>query len=88
MLSACVNMSTSIYVNALCGAGFLKLQMIFCLISPFVFIGLCMLFIKVLNYGVWCIPAANLIANIYGAIIAPIQCYKVFNKSSKGIWIA
>ena len=34
MLTASVALSTSIYVNVLCGAGYLKLQMIFCIMSP------------------------------------------------------
>ncbi len=88
MLSASVSLSTSIYVNVLCGAGFLKLQMLFCIVSPMVFLALCFLFIKVLNFGVWCILFANLLANIYGLVIAPLQCYMVFYKNADGIWKA
>ena len=88
MLSASVNMSTNIYVSALCGAGYLKLQMLFCVISPFAFIGLCLLFIKVLQWGVWSILLANLLANIYGVLVAPLQCYLVFFRRKEGIWNA
>lgn len=88
MLSACVTMSTSIYVNALCGAGYLKLQMLFCIASPIAFIALCLLFINVFNWGVWCILFANLVANIYGLLVAPLQCYQVFFKKKGGLWNA
>lgn len=88
MLSASVSMSTNVYVSALCGAGYLKLQMLFCLVSPAVFIVLCLFFIKVLHWGVWCILAANLIANIYGVLVAPLQCYLVFYKQKGGLWNA
>ena len=88
MLSASVNLSTSIYVNVLCGAGYLKLQMLFCILSPIVFLLLCYLFIKVFQFGVWCILLANLLANVYGVLVAPLQCYLVFFKKVRGIWSA
>lgn len=88
MLSACVNMSTSIYVNALCGAGYLKIQMFFCVFSPIAFLILCWLFINVLHLGVWCILLANLLANIYGVLVAPLQCYMVFYRRRGGLWNA
>lgn len=88
MLSAIVAMSTTVYVNALCGAGILKLQMLFCVMSPIAFLVLCFLFIKVLHWGVWCILLANLLANVYGVIVAPLQCYKVFYKRRGGLWNA
>ena len=88
MISSCVLMSTNVYVSALCGAGYLKLQMFFCLISPIVFIALCYLFIKVLQFGVWSVPLANLLANVYGLIVAPWQCYQVFFKNKKGLLTA
>ena len=88
MLSASVHLSTSIYVNVLCGAGYLKLQMLFCIASPVVFILLCGLFIKVMHLGVWCILLANLLANVYGVLVAPLQCYKVFYKNANGLWRA
>ena len=88
MASACVTMSNTVYVHALCGAGALKMQMFFCIVSPFAFLGLCFLFIKVLHWGVWCILLANLLANVYGVVIAPLQCYMVFYRKKGGIWNA
>ena len=88
MASACVTMSNTIYVHALCGAGILKMQMFFCIVSPIVFIALCLFFIKVLHWGVWCILLANLLANVYGVIIAPLQCYLVFFRKKAGLWNA
>ena len=88
MLSAAVKMSTTIYVNALCGAGILKLQLLFCLISPIAFIALCLLFIKVFHWGVWCILFADLLANAYGVLVAPLQCYMVFYRKKNGLWSA
>ncbi len=86
MLGAVATMIPNLFVNTLCGAGYLKLQMIFCLLSPIVFLGLCYVFINVFDLGVYCILLASLIANIYGVIVAPIQCYNVFVKRKKGIW--
>lgn len=88
MLSACITMSTNIYVSALCGSGYLKLQMYFCVLSPIIFILLCYLFIMVLKWGVWCILLSNVIANIYGVLIAPLQCYMVYYKRANGLWTA
>ena len=88
MLSASVSLSTSIYVNVLCGAGCLKLQLYFCIASPVVFVVLCLFFIKIIHLGVWCILLANLLSNVYGVFIAPLQCYLIFYKNIRGIWSA
>lgn len=87
MLGAVATMVPSLFVNTLCGAGYLRLQLVFCIFSPLIFLGLSFLFIRVFHLGVYCILMASLLANIYGVVVAPIQCYKVFYKNKKGIWI-
>jgi O-antigen/teichoic acid export membrane protein len=88
MISAYISMSASIYVNVLLGAGYLKLQMLFCYLSPILFLLLNYIFIYILHLGVYCIVLANIISNFYGLLIAPIQCYLVFFKNKKGLWRA
>lgn len=87
MFGAVATMIPALFVNTLCGAGYLKLQMIFCVVSPIVFLSLCFLFIKILHLGVYSVLLSSLLSNIYGVVVAPIQCYKVFYKKEKGLWI-
>ncbi len=63
----------SVFVQVLCGAGLLKVQTIACVISPFVFLGLCFLFIHS-GWGVKSILIASILANFNGYLLAPIQC--------------
>ncbi|MFA6809393.1 MAG: hypothetical protein WCR27_10430, partial [Eubacteriales bacterium] len=81
------SMFANLFVYFLNGAGILKLQFLFCILSPLVFIILCIFFIKYLSLGVYCIPLAIILSNLYGLIIAPIQAYLVFFKNKKGIWV-
>lgn len=83
----CESMMANLYATILNGAGYLRLQFIFCCASPFIFIGLCYLFIFVFNFGVFCIPLAIILANFYGLCISPFQCYTVFYKGKKGVWV-
>lgn len=87
MLGSIATMIPALFVNTLCGAGYLRLQMIFCLVSPIVFLVLCYLFIKVYHLGVYSVLLSSLFANVYGVLVAPIQCYKVFFEREKGVWI-
>jgi O-antigen/teichoic acid export membrane protein len=63
----------AVFVNVLNGAGILKVQTIACILSPFLFLGLCMLFIR-LGWGVKSILVASVISNFNGLLLAPIQC--------------
>ena len=71
-------MYATVFVNVLNGAGILKVQTIACLISPFVYIGSCLLFIK-LGWGVKSVLVASIISNFNGIILAPIQCYRLLH---------
>lgn len=79
MLFNVVMMFGSVYVYVLDGAGILKLQTIACSISPFVFLGLCFLFIR-LDWGVESILIASILANFNGLIIAPLQCLHLIRR--------
>lgn len=87
MIGGISSMVPLLYVSVLCGAGYLKIQILFSTISPFIFVGLCYLFIIVFHLDVFSVIMASLISNVYGIVIAPIQCYKVFYKNKKGVWI-
>lgn len=85
-LYVCESMMANLFANILNGAGYLRLQFIFCCVSPFVFIALCFLFISVFKMGVYCIPLAIILSNFYGLFISPIQCYLIFIKGKQGVW--
>lgn len=63
-----------IFVAVINGSGHLKVQTYASFISPFVFIGLCALFIY-LDMGIYSVLIAALISNFNGLILAPIQCH-------------
>ena len=69
----------TIFVHILDGAGILKFQSIACIIAPFVFLGLCFLFIR-LGWGVKSIVIASILANFNGWLLAPAQCYSFLKK--------
>lgn len=75
------------YVSFLNGISALRIQFIACLISPFLFIALVLLLIKVLNMGVYALYIAGIAANFNTFILAPIQTNQVLNKGKRGIWI-
>jgi len=86
LMYAVENNSANLFAVILNGAGYLKLQFIFCIISPFIFVMICYFFIKVIRLDAYCIPLAIFLSNIYGLIISPIQTYLVFFKGKQGIW--
>ena len=69
----------SIFVNVLNGAGILRVQAIACIISPFVFLGFCFLFIR-MGWGVKSILIASILANFNGLLFAPVQCWNLLRK--------
>lgn len=69
----------TIFVHVLDGAGVLKLQTLACLISPFVFLGLCFLFIR-LGWGVESLLIASILANFNALLLAPAQCFVLLKK--------
>jgi O-antigen/teichoic acid export membrane protein len=76
------------YANVLNGTGMLKLQFISSIISPFIFIALCYLFIKILHLEVYSVVLACILSNAYSIFISPLQCYLLFYKNKRGIWSA
>ena len=66
----------TVFVNVLNGAGILKVQTIACVVSPFLFLGLCMLFIR-MGWGVKAILIASVISNFNGLLLAPVQCARL-----------
>lgn len=67
-----VTMFSGIYVTILNGMGLLKIQMYACLLSPFVFLGLCYMFVN-MGLGVHGLLIAVIISNFNGYLLAPIQ---------------
>jgi O-antigen/teichoic acid export membrane protein len=77
----------SIYVAFLNGISALKIQFLANLASPFLYIGVAILLIKVLHLGIYSVFIASIISNFNGYILAPLQYHKIINKNKKGIWI-
>jgi O-antigen/teichoic acid export membrane protein len=78
----------SIYVNLLNGIGSVKIQYYSSLITPFLFIALCWIFINRLHWGVYSLFIASIISNLNGIVLAPIQYKKIFIEGKGGIWKA
>lgn len=79
MLYNIAMMFSNIFVSVLNGASILKTQTIACIISPIVFLAVCMFLISE-GFKVESIMIAAIIANFNGLILAPIQ-YKIFIKN-------
>ncbi|MDU1906108.1 MAG: oligosaccharide flippase family protein [Dysgonomonas sp.] len=82
-----VNMFGSIFVNILNGIGAIRLQFVFSLFTPVIYIGLCLLFIKQFHLGIYSVFLAAIVSNVNGFIVAPIQYMKIFVQNKKGIWV-
>ena len=75
------------YVNFLNGISALRLQFISSLISPFIYIGVAMVLIKVYHLGVYSLFIASIIANFNAYLLSPIQYRMVIvKKSNSPIW--
>ncbi|REC63108.1 hypothetical protein DRF65_07750 [Chryseobacterium pennae] len=72
----------SVYCIILNGISALDVQFKASLVSPFLFVGLTMLFIKVFNWGVESVIIAATISNFNAIILAPIQYVKIFKSKS------
>ena len=75
------------YVSFLNGISALRIQFIACLITPFLYIIIVLLLIKVFKMGVHALYIAAIVANFNTFILAPIQTNQVLNKGKRGIWI-
>lgn len=75
------------YVNFLNGISALRLQLYTSIISPVIFLGVAMLFIKYYHLGVYSLFIASVIANFNAYLLAPIQYYQIVHRNKKGIWI-
>lgn len=70
----------SIFVLVINGSGKLKIQTYASIISPFIFLIFCWLFIKI-DLPIYGILIAAIISNFNGLILAPIQCYRMLRKA-------
>lgn len=76
LMYSLVTMFSGIYVTILNGMGLLKVQMYACLLSPFIFLGLCYMFVH-MGLGVHSLLIAVIISNFNGYLLAPIQ-YRLY----------
>lgn len=78
LMYSLVTMFSGIYVTILNGMGLLKVQMYACLLSPFVFFGLCYMFVN-MGLGVHGLLIAVIISNFNGYLLAPVQ-YRLYTR--------
>lgn len=77
----------SLYVQILNGLGALRIQFIASIVSPIVFLALCLLLIKVFHLGVISIVIASIVANFNGIFLAPYQYHLIISKKrQRSIW--
>jgi O-antigen/teichoic acid export membrane protein len=75
------------YVQFLNGISALRIQFTTSIISPILYLGVVLLFIKFLHIGVYSIFIGAILASFNGYILAPIQYHMVINRKKRGIWI-
>jgi O-antigen/teichoic acid export membrane protein len=74
------------YVEFLNGISAIRLQFLFSLISPIVYIISALVLIKYFKVGVHAVFISALISNFNGFIIAPVQYFQIVVKNKRGIW--
>lgn len=93
-----LSLSTALFVLAsltgqlfsafLNGAGILKMQLFFSCFGCVIFLCCCLVFIKILRMGVYCIPLAIFLSSFYSYLISPVQCYLYFFKKKRNsFWV-
>jgi O-antigen/teichoic acid export membrane protein len=75
------------YISFLNGINALRIQFYSSLISPFIYLAVTMLLIRVFNTGPHALFMASVIANFNALILAPLQYHMVVNRNKKGIWV-
>lgn len=84
MLSNIVGKVEGLVLN---GLGYLKIQMMMSIISPFIFLALAYTCIRYLDLGIYSVLIAGIVANFNRYLIGPIQYAMVYKYGKKGIWI-
>ncbi len=77
-----------IYCYILNGIGALSIQFYWCIVSPFIFLILCYLFIAILKFDICSIPIAITIADSGAFILGPIQFRMIFYRNKTKKWIS
>jgi O-antigen/teichoic acid export membrane protein len=72
----------SVYNTVLNGIGALDVQFYACLVSPFIFILMCVILISYFNLGVQAVIAASIIANFNAYILMPWQ-FRIYRREWK-----
>lgn len=83
VLISCWNNIFTYFLN---GVSKIRLQLYVCILIGIVNIPLAILLSKIDGLGVSAIAISNCVCLSIGAIVAPLQYYKIVNKKAKGIW--
>jgi len=76
----------SIYNVFLNGVSKIKIQLILSVVSAVTFIPLVLIFIKIFNLGIFSIPLAMVLSNLYGIILSPVQYNLIIHGKGRRIW--
>ena len=74
------------YVSFLNGISALRIQLIACIISPFIYVALAIVLLKYYKMGVSALYIASIITNFNTFLLAPIQYHMIIVKNKRGIW--
>jgi len=74
------------YVSFLNGISALRIQLIACIISPFLYVATALVLLKYYKMGVSALYIASIITNFNTFLLAPIQYYMIIVKNKRGIW--
>jgi O-antigen/teichoic acid export membrane protein len=74
------------YVSFLNGISALRIQLIACIISPFLYMATALILLKYTKIGVPSLYIAAIITNFNTFLLAPIQYHMIIVKNRKGIW--
>lgn len=83
---AIISMWNNIYAFLINGAGKIKLQMYYSIISMIINIPISIYFAKNMNLGSSGVILGTCCSLLLGFILAPVQSYKLINKTATGIW--
>lgn len=76
----------SIYNVFLNGVSKIKIQLILSVVQAITFIPLVLVFIKIFNLGIFSIPLAMVLSNLYGIILSPVQYNLIIHGKGRRIW--
>lgn len=74
----------NIFAQMLAGVGKIRLSIINSVLNAIIFVPICIYLIK--TFGIIGVPLAMTVTILTSTFWQPVQCYKIVNRTAKGIW--